>query len=225
MLAGGRAAKNGRFSSRRRSPDRRAKRALLFHEGSVIYFDRPQCGGTAMRKKRDFPVSDIRRFLEPGPVVLVTSASKGNTNIMTMGWHTVMEFSPSLVGCIISNQNHSFELIQKSKQCVINIPTQDMAKTAVGIGNCSGSETDKFKRFKLTAVPASKVDAPLIDECYANFECKLHDGSLVKRYNFFIFEVVKAHVAPSPKYPKTLHFRGDGVFMLSGRSIKLPSKV
>jgi flavin reductase (DIM6/NTAB) family NADH-FMN oxidoreductase RutF len=178
-----------------------------------------------MCKKKDFPVSEIRRFLEPGPVVLVSSAWKGKANVMTMGWHTVMEFSPSLVGCIISNRNHSFEMIKNSKECVINVPTTDMARKVVGIGNCSGSEVDKFKKFKLTAIPASKVHAPLIQECYANFECKIFDAGLVDRYNFFIFEVVKAHVAVSPKYPRTLHYRGDGVFMLSGRSIKLPSKV
>lgn len=176
-------------------------------------------------KKKDFPVSDIRRFLEPGPVVLVSSAWKGKTNIMTMGWHSVMEFTPSLVGCVISNQNYSFESIKKSKQCVINIPTRDIARKVVGIGNCSGAEIDKFKKFKLTPASASKVDVPLIQECFANFECKLFDAALVNRYNFFIFEVVKAHVAIAPKYPLTLHFRGDGVFMLSGRSIKLASRV
>ncbi len=178
-----------------------------------------------MYKKKDFPVSDIRRFLEPGPVVLVSSFWKGKANIMTMGWHTVMEFSPSLVGCIISNRNHSFEMIKKSRQCVINIPTADMARKVVGIGNCSGSEVDKFKKFKLTAIPALKVHAPLIGECYANFECNLFDAGLVNRYNFFIFEVVKAHVATSPKYPQTIHYRGDGVFMLSGRNVKLASRV
>jgi flavin reductase (DIM6/NTAB) family NADH-FMN oxidoreductase RutF len=176
-------------------------------------------------QKKDFPVHAIRRFLEPGPVVLVSSAWKGESNIMTMGWYAVMEFSPSLVGCIISNQNHSFGLITKSKQCVINLPTQDMARKVVGIGNCSGADVDKFKKFKLTAEPAVKVKAPLLRECYANFECRLADGRLVNRYNYFIFEVVKAHVATSPKYPATLHFRGDGIFMLSGRSIRLPSKV
>lgn len=175
--------------------------------------------------KKDFPVGEVRRFLEPGPVVLVSSAWKGKTNIMTMGWYTVMEFTPSLIGCIISNQNYSFEMVKKSKECVINLPTQDLAKKVVGIGNCSGEEVDKFKKFKLTPVPASKVDAPLIQECYANFECKIVDTKLVNKYNFFILEVKKAHVATSPKYPATLHFRGEGVFMLSGRSIKLPSKV
>ena len=113
-----------------------------------------------MYKKRDFPVSEIRRFLEPGPVVLVRLAWKGKKNVMTMGWHTVMEFSPSLIGCIISNQNHSFEMINQSKECVINVPTQDMARKVVGIGNCSGSEIDEFRKFKLTASPATKVDAP-----------------------------------------------------------------
>jgi flavin reductase (DIM6/NTAB) family NADH-FMN oxidoreductase RutF len=176
-------------------------------------------------KKKDFPTTKIRRFLEPGPVVLVSSAWQGKNNIMTMGWYTVMEFTPSLIGCVISGQDHSFEMIQKSKECVINIPTQDLVKKVVAIGNCSGDKVDKFKKFNLTTAPASKVSAPLIAECYANFECRIADTKLVKKYNFFIFTVVKAHVATSPKYPATLHFRGDGIFMLSGRSIKLPSKV
>jgi Flavin reductase like domain len=123
--------------------------------------------------KRDFPVSQIRRFLEPGPIVLVSSAWKGETNIMTMGWHTVMEFQPSLVGCMISSGNHSFGLIKASKQCVINIPTYDLAKQVVGIGNCSGADVDKFEKFKLTRVKGDQIDAPLIKECYANFECKV----------------------------------------------------
>ena len=63
------------------------------------------------------------------------------------------------------------------------------------------------------------VVAPLIGECFASFECRLHDDVLVRRYNVFIFEVVKAHVAPRPKYPQTLHYTGDGVFMVAGRIV------
>ena len=167
-------------------------------------------------RKQDFPVSDIRRFLEPGPIVLVSSAWRGETNIMTMGWHTVMEFAPSLFGCIISGANHSFDLIRKSRECVINIPAEDIARKVVGIGNCSGRDVDKFERFALAAAPAAKVKAPLLEECFANLECRLADGSLIRKYNFFIFEVVKAHVATAPRYPRTIHYRGDGVFMISG---------
>lgn len=175
-------------------------------------------------KKRDFPVSQVRRYLEPGPIVLVSSKWKGRTNIMTLGWHTVMEFTPSLVGCIISEANHSFRMIRESGECVINLPTTALTDVVVGIGNTSGAEIDKFEHFGLTPDEAQQVGAPLIRECHANFECRLHDDALVDRYNFFIFEVVKAHVAASPKYPETLHYTGDGVFMVSGKIISRRSR-
>lgn len=170
--------------------------------------------------KQDFPVSDVRRFLEPGPIVLVSSAWRGKTNIMTMGWHMVMEFSPALIGCLIAGGNHSHELIRSSRQCVINIPTVDIAETVVKIGNTSGRDIDKFAEFGLTPRPGTHVRAPLIEECYANFECTLTDASWVNKYNVFVFEVVKAHVASSPKVPKTIHYRGDGEFMISGEETK-----
>ena len=174
---------------------------------------------TKVPRKADFPVSRIRRYLESGPIVLVSSAHGDKRNIMTMGWHTVMEFSPSLVGCIIAGSNYSFELIRRSRECVINLPTTDLTDIVVGVGNTPGGEIDKFARFALTPQPAARVKAPLIAECHANFECCLADDALVDKYNFFIFEVVKAHVAPSPKHPETLHYTGDGVFVVSGKAI------
>lgn len=175
-------------------------------------------------RKTDLPVSEIRRYLEPGPIVLVTSAHGDERNIMTMGWHTVMEFTPSLVGCVITGGNHSFGLIRRSKECVINLPTTALTDQVVGVDNTSGAEIDKFEKFKLTRQKAQKVNAPLIAECHANFECRLADGSLISKYNFFIFEVVKAHVAASPKHPETLHYTGDGVFMVSGKIISRRSQ-
>lgn len=172
-----------------------------------------------MVKKHDFPVDQVRRFLEPGPVVLVSSQWGEQTDIMTMGWHTVMEFSPSLVGCVISSANHSHELVRQSGECVINLPTAKLADVVAKIGNSSGAEIDKFQEFGLTAERAHVVGAPMIGECHASFECRLFDDALVERYNFFVFEVVKAHVARSPKHPQTLHYTGAGVFMLAGKTI------
>lgn len=167
-------------------------------------------------RKREFPLDKIRRYLEPGPIVLVSSEWKGKQNIMTMGWHTVMGFSPSLIGCYIWEENLSHELIKKSGECVINIPTVDLMETAVKIGNISGREVDKFSEFDLTPVGGKEVKAPLIKECFAHFECKVYDAKMVKKYNFFILEVIRAQVATSPKDPKTFHYTGDGRFMLSG---------
>lgn len=170
-------------------------------------------------RKSDFPVGKVRQYLEPGPIVLVSSKSRGATNIMTLGWHTVLEFSPSLVGLMISAGNHSHRMIRESGECVINLPTTALTDIVVGIGNTSGVDVDKFAKFALTAEEATKVDAPLIGECHACFECRLHDDALVDTYNFFIFEVVKAHVVASPRHPETMHYTGDGVFMTSGKFI------
>jgi flavin reductase (DIM6/NTAB) family NADH-FMN oxidoreductase RutF len=169
--------------------------------------------------KRNFPLDEIRRFIEPGPIVLVSSAWKGDSNIMTMGWHTMLSFSPALIGCYIWPENHSFEMIRKSKECVINIPTVDLAHEVVRVGNTSGRDIDKFAEFGLTAVRGTRVRAPLIAECYASLECRVADTRLLKTYSFFIFRVLKAHAPAAPKYPRTLHYRGGGIFMVAGKSV------
>jgi flavin reductase (DIM6/NTAB) family NADH-FMN oxidoreductase RutF len=175
--------------------------------------------------KRSFPLSKVYGLLEPGPVVMVTTARKGQANIMTMSWHAMMEFEPPTIGCIISNRNHTFGILKSTRECVINIPTIELVEKVVGCGNSSGRKIDKFKVFGLTQATASFVKAPLIDECYANLECKVVDGGMIARYNLFILEVLKAWINPAKKDPRTIHHRGRGVFMVAGERIKLPSKM
>jgi len=110
-------------------------------------------------------------------------------------------------------------MIRQSRECVVNLPTTHLTDTVVKIGNTSGAEIDKFKKFNLTPLDADGVDAPLIAECYGNFACRLYDDALVEKYNFFIFEVVSAQVATTPDLPQTIHYTGDGVFTVSGKTI------
>jgi len=117
---------------------------------------------------KSLPLSEVYRLLEPGPVVLLTTARKGRANVMTMSWHTMMEFEPPLVGCVVSNRNFTFNILKITKECVINIPTVELAVEVVGCGNTSGRKVDKFRAFGLNAAPASQVEAPLIAECYTN---------------------------------------------------------
>jgi flavin reductase (DIM6/NTAB) family NADH-FMN oxidoreductase RutF len=173
--------------------------------------------------KRSYPLSRVYGLLEPGPVVLVTTAHKGRANIMTMSWHTMMEFEPPLIGCVISGRNDSFDALKATRECVINIPTRELAKQVVGVGNCSGRTVDKFARFGLTPVAASEVQAPLIGECYASLECRLADTRFVYRYNFFVLEGVRAWVDTGVRNPQTLHHRGNGVFAVAGETVKLRS--
>jgi flavin reductase (DIM6/NTAB) family NADH-FMN oxidoreductase RutF len=175
--------------------------------------------------KKSFPLSKVYGLLEPGPVIMVTTARDGNPNIMTMSWHTMMEFEPPLVGCVISNRNYSFDLLKATKECVINIPTVEIAEKVVGCGNISGAKIDKFKKFGLTPKPAAQVGAPLIEECYANLECRVVDTSMLNKYCFFVLEVVKAWIDPAVKNPRTIHHMGNGNFMVAGDRIKLKSKM
>lgn len=172
--------------------------------------------------KRSVPLIKVYRHLESGPVVLLTTSRNGVPDVMPMAWHTVMEFTPPLVGMIVSNQNYSFENLRKTKECVINVPTADLVKKVVSCGKTTGEEVDKFKRFGLTPEPAKEVQAPLIKECYASFEAKVVDTRFVEKYNFFVVEVVKAWVDPKVKEPKTLHHRGSGNFSVPGRTVHVP---
>ena len=170
---------------------------------------------TALRKS-DFPLINVRQHLETGPIVLVTSAWNGESNIMTMGWHMMMQFDPALLGCYIWSGNHSYELIRNSQQCVINVPTLELADQVVAVGNNTGSAVDKCGQFGGTPTAATQVEAPLIAECYASFECQLYDSKLIDEYGLFIWQVVKAHVDRSVEQPRTLHYRGGGQFMVAG---------
>ncbi len=174
---------------------------------------------------KEFPLSRVFQLIEPGPVVLVTTVNKGRANIMTMSWHMMIEFEPALIGCVVSPANYSFRALRATKECVIAIPTVDLATTVVEIGNCSGKDVDKFDAFGLTPLPAGNVAPPLVAECLYNIECRVADAGKVKKYGLFILEGVKAWTDAKRKERRTFHANGDGTFVVDGRTINLKKKM
>lgn len=174
---------------------------------------------------KSLPLSKVYQLLEPGPVVLLTTSHKGRHNVMTMSWHMMVEFEPPLVACVVSEANHSFTALKRTKECVIAIPAVKLARKVVQIGNSSGRDLDKFDAYSLTALPAKSVSAPLISECFANLECKVVDTVLVGKYNLFILETLNAWIDPKQKKQRTLHHHGYGSFVVDGRTLKLNSKM
>jgi hypothetical protein len=114
-----------------------------------------------MNNRRALPLAKVYGLLETGPVVLVTTLHKKRANGMTMSWHTMMEFEPPFVGCVISARNFSYAALCKTRQCVLNIPTVEIASAVVGCGNTSGRKIDKFTKFGLTPVTAGAVESPI----------------------------------------------------------------
>jgi flavin reductase (DIM6/NTAB) family NADH-FMN oxidoreductase RutF len=174
---------------------------------------------------RELPLPEVYQLLEGGPVVLLTTSQSGRSNVMTMSWHTMVEFVPPLVACVVSSEDYSFSALVAEHECVIAIPSVELAPVVVKVGNSSGRTVEKFKKFGLTPRPAELVAPPLIAECFANFECRVVDTSLVHKYNLFVLEVVRAWTDPKQKRPKTIHHHGYGNFVVDGKTITLKSKM
>ena len=165
---------------------------------------------------RTMKLSKVFTLLEPGPVVLVTTHGGRNANVMTISWTMVVDFTPRFA-ITTGAWNYSYRALKRTRECVIAIPTVDMLDTVVGIGTCSGADTDKVAAFGLTPLPAKVVRAPLIKECLANIEFRV--VAIIRRYDIVALEAVAAHCDSSRKERRMLHAVGDGTFVVDGRRL------
>ncbi|PWY88499.1 flavin reductase [Aspergillus heteromorphus CBS 117.55] len=168
-----------------------------------------------------YPIHQVNRLLEPGPVVLVTTGSLANRthNIMTMGFHMMIQHEePTLIGACIGPWDKSYDTLKKTGECVLAIPAVEMLEKAVDIGNCSGEDVDKWETFGINPVPApeyvsdsgsaeeeegkgeeeerAQTRAPLVggEDVVANIQCVVQDRALVAKYNLWVLRVVGAWV-------------------------------
>jgi flavin reductase (DIM6/NTAB) family NADH-FMN oxidoreductase RutF len=174
---------------------------------------------------KNLPLPKVAELLGPGPVVLLSTAPQGKpADVMAMAWHMMVDFNPPLIACICGENNFTFETLKKTRECVIAIPSSRLTAKVMKVGSTSGKTVDKFKKFGLTALPASRVMAPLVRECFANIECKVVDAHLASKHNMFILEAVKAWIDPAQKNPKTIHHQGNGKFMVGEKTLVVSKK-
>jgi flavin reductase (DIM6/NTAB) family NADH-FMN oxidoreductase RutF len=165
---------------------------------------------------KPFPLNKAFTFLEPGPVILVSTACGNKQNIMTLSWTMALDFTPRFA-FMTGPWNYSYGALVKTIECVIAIPTVDMSKTVVSIGACSGAELNKFEKFKLTPLKAEYVNAPLIKECYVNIECRVTD--YIKKHGIFVLDAAAAWIDEKRKEKRLFHAIGDGQFIVDGEKI------
>lgn len=168
-----------------------------------------------------YPVDKIYRQIEPGSVLLVCTENKGVPNVMTMGFQMMIQHAPPLIGAIVGPWDYSYKALVKNQECVLSIPGIDIIEKVVDIGNCSGHRDNKFEKFSLTVTPASIVQAPMIEDCLFNIECKVANTELVDQYNLFVLEAVAAWKNSGKDKIKPFHHHGNGVFSTEGESINL----
>ena len=174
---------------------------------------------------KEISPSQSYRLLEPGPIVLVTTSDNGKPNVMTMGFHMMIQHDPPLIGCIIGPWDHSYTTLRATGECVIAVPGLDLAETVVDIGNCSGDHIDKFKKFGLKTSPAKDVSAPLVTQCLANIECRISDERMADQYNLFILAASRLWLNEDRKERRMLHHRGDGTFAIDGGTLDLKDRM
>ncbi|KAI1095782.1 hypothetical protein F5B19DRAFT_267417 [Rostrohypoxylon terebratum] len=182
----------------------------------------------------------VYRLIEPGPVLLVSTGSTDDNshNLMTVGFHMVIRHEhPPLIAISLGPWDASFETLKKRRQCVLAIPSVEMADITVGIGNCSSNDDKvkeaggKWNKFGLEALPALGIETPLVGgkDVIANIECVVIDNmKMVNKYNTWVLKPVKAWINPNKKPGeggKMFHHRGDGTFVVDGEVLDLKGKM
>ncbi|SFR03363.1 NADH-FMN oxidoreductase RutF, flavin reductase (DIM6/NTAB) family [Lentzea waywayandensis] len=172
----------------------------------------------------EYPISEVHRLIEPGPVVMVSTFDGRRANLMTNGFNMPIAHG-ALIGLILGPWDHSYDALRATGECVIAIPSIDLAERVVGVGNTSGRETDKWQRFGLTPAPGAVVRAPLVAECFANIECTVADDRLVDDYNLWILRGERAWFDAARRGAGEFHHRGDGTFSANASTVDLRDRM
>ncbi len=137
---------------------------------------------------------DARRLLGGGPVVLVSTAWRGNQNVMPAAFVTPLSMDPPLIGIAVHPSRHTHDMVKFSEEFALNIPTRELLHHVQYLGSVSGIELAKLELMRLPTFRARRVDAPLLEGCIGWIECGVHDAYTIGDHTLFIGKVVAAQV-------------------------------
>ena len=130
-------------------------------------------------------------MLYPLPAVMLSCGRPGEKpNIITVAWAGTICSDPAMVSVSIRPERYSYDIIKETKEFVINLTTKDLVYATDYCGVKSGRDVDKFKDMNLTAMSATKVSCPLIEESPVNIECKVKEIVKLGSHDMFVAEVL-----------------------------------
>ena len=130
------------------------------------------------------------RILPPRQAILCTCKLEDKSNIITLAWTMIVSGNPPIIAISVAPQRFSHNLIKKSGEFIINVPTKEIISKVHYCGSHSGKTVDKFKETGLTPLKGINVKCPRIEECIAHVECKVIDFKKYGDHTLFIGEVV-----------------------------------
>ncbi len=151
----------------------------------------------------------INSALYPNPVLLVSAEYESKETIVTLSWGGTCCSDPPIVSIAIRNSRYSHNLIKQSNEFVVNIPTAEMLEQVKICGTKSGADIDKWAVCEFTKKKSKEVNAPGIDECPVNIECKVETIIELGTHDMFLGKVVALHIDEEWKgksYPNLLTY-------------------
>jgi flavin reductase (DIM6/NTAB) family NADH-FMN oxidoreductase RutF len=144
--------------------------------------------------RQSFSELEARRLLGGGPVVLVSTAWRGNHNVMPLAFFTPLSFDPPLIGIAVHPARHTHDMIKYSEEFALNVPSRELLHHTQYLGSVSGLELNKLELTKLPTFRARRVEAPLLEGCLAYIECGVQDAYTIGDHTLFVGKVVAAQV-------------------------------
>lgn len=177
-------------------------------------------------------LSRAYRLLNHGPVVLVTSAHDGESNVMAASWSMPLDFSPPKVAVVIDRNTRTRELVEASGTFALNVPSRKIAAETLAVGSASGKEMDKFDELGLVTFQGENIAAPLLEGCLGWLECRvIPEPHIQGTYDLFLGEVVAAWADPAAfrnghwvfeeGTPRTIHYIAGGNFFETGEAFEV----
>ena len=129
-------------------------------------------------------------FIYPLPAVMVSCGTMEESNIITVAWTGIINTDPAMCYISVRPTRHSYEMIKKTGEFVINLTTKDLAYAIDWCGVKTGAKVDKFKEMKLTKEKANFVNCPMIKESPVSVECKVKEIRELGSHHMFVAEIL-----------------------------------
>ncbi len=179
--------------------------------------------------RRTLEAADALRLLNGGPVALVTTRWRDQTDVMPAIWTSPLSRTPPLVGVAINPARHTHDMIRFSEEFALNFPAQDLLNHTHYFGAVSGRDVNKLELAKLPTFRAAKISAPLIGGCLAWVECGLEDALRVGDHTLFVGRVLvvqaegeafdETWLVGDPQF-RPLHYLGLDRYAILGQRLK-----
>ncbi|MBN1927682.1 MAG: flavin reductase family protein [Prolixibacteraceae bacterium] len=162
-----------------------------------------------MKKKIDFKPGTM---IYPLPAVLVSCGSTPDEyNLITIAWTGTICSDPPMCYISVRKGRHSYDIIKKNGEFVINLTTEKLAYATDWCGCRSGRKYNKWEEMRLTPGKSKFVKAPLVEEAPVSIECKVKNITELGTHDMFIAEVVNIRVDEELLEPETGKFNLAGV--------------